>query len=176
MNDPNKAEWKAAVKELFEEHEQTYNRLQTSWLSQVEQLAGVHFGKMMESQSATEGYLGHSDPFLRKAALFIIQNNWGPSTGIAAALKKIAFEDSDDDNRNIALLLFASVFRGTDDAAVGNAIASVVKNDSFSKDFRITAYLALFEIRGLPTEEMPQTWSPDFDFPKSINWSFVNSF
>ncbi len=146
-------------------------------LEKLKVLAGADFQKMMESASATRAYLGHSDPKLRKASLFLLYNQWGLGMDVAPELEKMIVEDEDDSNRCVALTwLMGTLYCRTNDPRLGKLGAMWVKDESRSKEFRVAAYLGLFGLRGLPVEMQLKTWLNRSTFPAYVDWEFVDSF
>jgi hypothetical protein len=160
----------------YRECQQISADIRTRQREVYERLAGADLPNMMLNRPATEHYLGSPDPDLRKAALYILKEHWGLRPDLANALQRLAFEDSDHVVRGLALLYLVECFRSTNDAGIGRLMAGVVRDPSFSLEFRTTGYVGLFVLRGVPSGLWPHTWSTGFHFPEDVDWRFVDSF
>lgn len=86
-----------------------------------------------------------------------------------------AFNDSAADDARIACLGQAlTEFAGTRDTDLLRFMAHVALADSYSRDVRVIAYIALFEVGGLPVYHLPLI--RDFNVPRDFDMALLRQF
>lgn len=141
-----------------------------------EGMAGIHAAAMGESRAAAESYLSHPDPKLRRAALLAIKYHWTPDEAFKGHCERLVSEDHDVEVRSLALTCLAGCYSQSDDARIGRLAAQLVVDESAPRDLRLSAYSALFTIRGMPTEAVLAAHRSRSRFPENIDWEFVDTF
>lgn len=141
-------------------------------------LAGSALEGMLENPEVAEGYLEHSDPRLRIAALCILRDHWKQTGRFASQCQQMALNDIDLGVQGVAVTSLGVLHAGTSHPGIGHLLAGIVRDQSKDVSVRLYAYNALFELRGLPANVSP-LWQEAFHklrFPEDIDWSFVESF
>lgn len=134
--------------------------------------AGSDLAEMLETPHAAEGYLQHPDKYLRLAALGILVFHWSPTTVIAPTFERMAFADPDEEVRGSALVALGMCYAGTKDHRIEKLLATIVRDETQSAEFRRIAYGNLFQVRGLTVDLWPAVGT-SFRFPEDVDWGFI---
>jgi hypothetical protein len=163
---------------LTEEARQAVIDIEEAWRKRCEELAGGHLSDMLTGPKKAEAYLRDANPRLREAAIILMDNYYKQRGRLVAFYEECALVDPDLSVRMRALDQVIAHFDRTNDLRIGNYLATIVSDPSKEVALRRQAYEGLFALRGMPVEAMPTfRWGgPDFPFPESVDWSFVNSF
>jgi hypothetical protein len=143
-------------------------------------LAGVLAEDMLRDRQTTERCLQHEDPHVRLVALSILSSHWRPNSQdpILGTYEVIAFSDPDPQVRSIVMTCLGDCARHSNDTRIGGLLATVVCDEGQQIDVRISAYQALFSLRGVLWEWPGLMADPpeDFSFPDDVDWLFVHTF
>ncbi len=160
------------VKSSQRSSDQAVARYRSTQNAQWQQLAGAALEQMLQSRQAAEKFLSDADPKRRIAALSILASHWKPDGNLAAVTEKLAFDDSDLEVRNVAVLVIGDCFVGTNDARATKMFAGLVNDSAHPETFRQWAYLGLCKVCR-PIDDWPDV--PTFRFPDDVDWHFVHS-
>jgi hypothetical protein len=139
-------------------------------------LAGAALPRLLESREAAEGFLHDEDPNLRRAAIFVLSNQFGPpSADLLTTCERLLSEDPAVAVRATALDRLAASHRGTDDPRLGQLFARIVRDERQPTDLRVQAYLGLRCLRGIPMFGWFRPGSRP-NFPEMVDWDFVKGF
>ena len=141
-----------------------------------QKLAGSFLPVMLESRASAESFLHHSDPQLRCAAIFIIRRRWGATAELAQACEDMLFSDPSLKVQLQAVAALDGCYFGTDDPRIEATLAKLVCDDSQPDDLRRSAYVALFNISGMPVDAVLRAASPALRLPQDVDWAFVKGF
>lgn len=133
--------------------------------------------KILESRAGAESYLAHSDPVVRRLAIFALRYYWLPDEKLAIICEKLLSEDRDIQVRSHALSCLADYYAGKNNPRVEQLIAWIVFDSCESREIRIAAYQSLFRVSG--TRSPKVLWYKEvnaFRVPEDIDWAFVKSF
>jgi hypothetical protein len=153
-----------------------YKKLIDRVAKRWEAIAGPQAARMRESCAVTEAYLEHPDPRLRRAAMLALAHHWNADDQFRETYERIALHDPDPSVRALAVSRVGASYFHTDNRRIGEVIARLLLDERNARDIRAAAYLALFNIRGMPPQVYPEIASDNFRVPEDVDWEFVKSF
>lgn len=140
-------------------------------------LAGSELDHILESPEAAARYLKHPEPRLRQAALSVLTKHWQPTPSVMQECERLELQDADPEVRKTARSSLISCYSKLHDPRLAQVFARIVMDESDSLNSRISAYEALFQVRGMP----PDTWPGmrmrmgELKFPEDVDWSLVET-
>lgn len=146
------------------------------WSKKWQALAGARLGDILKSRDSAASYLRDHDSSLRQAALFALKHYWRPDKDFERLCEELLCNDPDVAVRAAALSCLSGCLRQTDDARVGRLVADLVVDPNQAIRLRRAAYVALFQIRGMPPQKLAEAASRELRIPDDVDWEFVNSF
>jgi hypothetical protein len=163
-------EWEREIDATLEACSAALEDLEQDW----KKLAGPVYEQMVHSQEETIRYLSHEQRDVRMAALHVFCRRWNAPRRYGDVIANMAFHDADAEVRNMAVLALGNCYAGTDHYETGCQLATVVRDESKAIRFRLSAYRALFLLRGiLDSDRMIfRVAAGQFD----VDWAFVDSF
>lgn len=108
----------------------------------------------IEAESEVNGLLDHAGPIVRYNALATLAYEWGRSSR-TDRISEILTSDEDHDCRRQAAGALGSLFRGTRDKRVLEALVTTVKNTAEPMDLRGSAYASALDVIGVSRAIQP---------------------
>lgn len=126
-------------------------------------------------KEAPAEFLSHPLPERRATALQVLWDR--PDKSLAARVKEMATSDPAERVRTAAVMALRKTFARSEDLATVRFLAAIASDDSEPRVVREVAYMGLYEIRIVDTDQWPvvRVLPDDFVFPDHANWQFVES-
>jgi hypothetical protein len=114
-----------------------------------EELAGVHFSKLMQSKEAAMEFLSAEDYKLRLAAILVCESTWKCSAEprVIAACRDIVVSDANDSFRICAIGGLGRALSGSKSINTSTLLANIILDSKNSNNLRINAYWSLREVQ-----------------------------
>lgn len=167
---------KYKARELFGKASELRARFEKMIRTKAEELAGVHFERMLGGKDVACEYLTNDNADLRIAAILVIDLCWKKEKAISPVIEKLAFTDPNDEVRLHALDTMIANYAYSNDDRVGRMLANLVSDSTILTRQRALAYWGLFALRGIPLSRRPKYPSAGIGLPVEVDWEFVNSF
>ena len=110
---------------------------------------------MLHDKATTVAYLDHQDAPIRAAAIKILSRTWKVTKELKNKYVRLAREDADTHVRTLALFYLGYEYYGTGESTVRKLLIDIIGDESETRDIRLVAYMALFDLVGRPLYEMP---------------------
>ncbi|MHC4180207.1 MAG: hypothetical protein ACYSWU_22105, partial [Planctomycetota bacterium] len=141
-----------------------------------EELAGPFLQEMVRSRRHAEKYLEHGDPPVRMVALSVLQDVWKArsSTEFSNRCEQMVLNDPDPEVQAVAITALGACYSNTNNGHIGRLLARIVHDESSAPEVGLSAYQALFDVRGrlASSTEMDAQLLEDFRFPEGVDWAF----
>jgi hypothetical protein len=126
-------------------------------------------------KESPSSFLQHPLPERRAAALEVLWDR--PDRLLATKIKEMATSDPAEMVRIAAVVALRPIFARSEDRAIVSFLAAIAANDSEPREVREAAYLGLYVIRIVDSDQWPliRMLPDDFVFPDHANWQFVEA-
>ena len=120
-------------------------------------------------------FLEHPLPERRAAALEVLWDR--PDRLLATKIKEMATSDPAEMVRIAAVVALRPIFARSEDRAIVRFLAAIAADDSEPREVREAAYLGLYVIRRVDSDQWPliRMLPGDFVFPDHADWQFVQA-
>ncbi len=169
------AEYKKFLMQYAKERVMITKSVRSKWVETIGPLAHEMLGDL----SLVEQSLQSSDSQVRHTALLVMATEMQPNSYVVSIANQIIQSRLETSAlKKAAVGVLAHYRQITQDASFDNLFVELVRDGSCPDQVRATAYLTLFEIRGLciPADVITRVGLEEFRFPDDVDWSLVDSF